>query len=73
VIAKSHVTGTHTGVLALPGIPSIPPTGKKVSLAEEVQTYTLRGGRLHALSTDARPDAGIPGLLTQLGVAVSPQ
>ena len=70
VIAKSHITGTHTGVLALPGLPPIPPTGKKVSLPEEVQTYTLKDGKLQALSTEARPDAGIPGLLSQLGVAV---
>jgi predicted ester cyclase len=65
VIAKSHITGTHTGVLALPGLPSIPATGKKVKLPEEVQTYTLKAGKLYALSTDARPDAGIPGLLAQ--------
>jgi len=70
VIAKSHITGTHTGVLALPGLPPIPPTGKKVRLPEEVQTYTLKDGKLHVLTTDARPDAGIPGLLAQLGVEI---
>ena len=70
VIAKSHVTGTHTGVLALPGLPPIPATGKKVSLPEEVQTYTLKDGKLQALSTDARPGTGIPGVLAQLGVAL---
>ncbi len=70
VIAKSHITGTHTGVLALPGLPPIPPTGKKVRLPEEVQTYTLKDGKLHVLTTDARPDAGIPGLLAQIGVEI---
>jgi predicted ester cyclase len=73
VIARSHITGTHTGVLALPGMPTLPPTGKKVSLPEEVQTYTLREGKLQALSTDARPDAGIPGMLAQLGMALPPR
>jgi predicted ester cyclase len=68
VIARSHITGTHTGVLALPGLPSIPATNKKVSLPEEVQTYTLKDGKLIRLVTDARPDAGIPGMLAQLGV-----
>jgi len=68
VIARSHITGTHTGVLALPGMPPIAPTGKKVALPEEVQTYTLKNGKLHTLVTDARPDAGIPGMLAQLGV-----
>ena len=70
VIAKSHITGTHTGVLALPGLPPIPPTGKKISLPQEVQTYTLRDGKLHILTTDAAPGTGIPGLLAQLGVEI---
>lgn len=68
VIARSHITGTHTGVLALPGMPPLPATGKKVSLPEEVQTYTLKDGVIQQLITDARPDAGIPGMLAQLGV-----
>lgn len=68
VVARAHITGTHTGVLAMPGMPSLPPTGKKVSLPEEVQTYTLRDSKLQSLATDGRPDAGIPGLLAQLGV-----
>lgn len=68
VIARSHITGTHTGVLALPGLPAIPATHKKVSLPQEVQTYTLKDGKLMRLVTDARPDAGIPGMLAQLGV-----
>lgn len=72
VIARSHITGTHTGTLSLPGLPPIPATGKKVSLPEEVQTYTLKDGKLHKLTTDARPDAGIPGMLAQLGVALPP-
>lgn len=70
VIAKSRITATHTGTLALPGMPPIPATGKKVALPEEIQTYTLKDGKLHNLTTDGRPDAGIPGMLAQLGVAV---
>jgi steroid delta-isomerase-like uncharacterized protein len=68
VVARAHITATHTGTLALPGMPSLPPTGKKVSLPEEVQTYTVKDGKLQALTTDGRPDAGIPGMLAQLGV-----
>jgi len=70
VIAKSHISGTHTGVLALPGLPPIPPTGKKVSLPQEVQTYTVKAGKLHVLTTDAAPGTGVPGLLAQLGVDI---
>lgn len=68
VIAKSRITGTHSGTLALPGMPPIPATGRRVSLPEEVQTYTLKDGKLQALATDGRPDTGIPGILAQLGI-----
>lgn len=68
VVAYSHIKGTHKGTLALPGLPPIPATGKKVALPEEVQTYTVRNGKLQSLVTDARPDAGVAGLLSQLGV-----
>lgn len=70
VIAYSHITGTHNGTLAIPGLPPVPPTGKKVALPQEVQTYTVKNGKLHSLVTDARPDAGVAGILAQLGVAL---
>src|SRR5689334_1551864 len=69
VVVRSHITATHIGTLQLPGLPPIAATGKQVALPEEVQTYTVRDGKLQALATDARPDAGIPGMLAQLGVA----
>jgi steroid delta-isomerase-like uncharacterized protein len=70
VIARSHITGTHTGVLALPGLPPIDPTGKKVVMPEEIQVYTIKDGKLQSLTTDARLDAGVPAMLAQLGVAL---
>jgi predicted ester cyclase len=70
IVAYSHITGTHMGPLALPGLPPIPATGKKVALPEEVQTYTVKNGKLQSLVTDARPDAGVAGMLAQLGVAL---
>lgn len=70
VIARSHITGTQTGILALPGLPPIEPTGKKVVIPEEVQVYTIKDGKLQSLTTDARPEAGVPAILAQLGVAL---
>ena len=68
VIAHSHITGTHTGTLTLPGLPPVAATGKKVALPEEVQIYTVRQEKLQSLVTDARPDAGVAGILSQLGI-----
>jgi predicted ester cyclase len=68
IVTYTHITGTHSGTLALPGMPPVPATGKKVVIPEEVHTYTIRDGKLHSLVTDARPDAGVMGLLSQLGV-----
>jgi predicted ester cyclase len=70
VIARSHIAGTQTGVLVLPGLPPIDPTGKKVMMPEEIQVYTIKDGKLQSLATDARPDAGVPAMLAQLGVAL---
>ncbi len=68
VVVKARISGTHTGTLALPGLPPIPATGKKISLAEERQEFTLVNGKLSKLTTDSSPDAGVPGMLAQLGV-----
>lgn len=70
VVTYAHISGTHKGTLALPGLPPIPATGKKVALPEEVLTYTVKNGKLQSLVTDARPDAGVAGMLAQLGVAL---
>lgn len=71
VVAYAHITGTQTGALRLPDMPPIPATGKKVTLPQETQTYAFKNGKLQSLVTDARPDAGVPGILSQLGVPVA--
>lgn len=70
VVVKSRITGTHTGTLALPGLPPVPATGKKVALPEERQVYTLSGGKLVKLVVDEVPGGGVPGMLAQLGVQI---
>lgn len=70
VVTFAHISGTHKGTLALPGLPPIPATGKKIALPEEVLTYTVKNGKLQSLVTDARPDAGVAGMLAQIGVAL---
>jgi len=65
---KHKITGTHTGTLALPGMPPIPATGKKIALPEEKEVYTFKGGKLAKMVGEPAPDGGVPGLLKQLGV-----
>ena len=66
---QAQVSGTNTGPLSLPmpGMPSIPPTGKKVSVPD---TYivTVQGDKVSHLQVDSPADGGIPAMLVQLGV-----
>jgi len=70
VTLKSYITGTHTGELALPGMPPVPATGKKVVLPEEKHEYTLKDGKLVRLVVESPPDGGVPGMLAQIGVTL---
>jgi hypothetical protein len=63
VKADLRITGTHTAVLALPGMPSIPPTGKSFMTVDRV-TATLRGDQVAAITVEP----GSPGIMQQLGV-----
>ena len=59
--------GTQTGSLSMPGMPTVPPTGKKVSVMD---TYilTVQGDKVSHITVDSPADGGIPGALAQLGV-----
>jgi hypothetical protein len=63
VKADTRITGTHTGVLALPGMPSIPPTGKSFMTVDHA-VATLRGDQVAAITVEP----GSPGIMEQLGV-----
>lgn len=66
---KAQVSGTNTGPLSLPmpGMPTIPPTGKKVSVPD-AYIVTVEGDKVSHLQVDSPADGGIPAMLTQLGV-----
>lgn len=70
VSATVQITGTHTGELELPmpGMPKIPPTGKKVALPREPITFTVKSGKLSRIETGNTPGGGVSGVLSQLGV-----
>jgi len=64
-------TGTHTGVFRMsefmPGAPDIPPTGKKLSVADKF-IFTVQGNKITGLRIDSPADGGLIGMLQQLGI-----
>jgi len=72
VKAVTHVTATHKGTLVapFPGLPPIPPTGKRFTQPEETTIITLRGNQLIEWKVVPVPDGGYPGILKQLGIEI---
>ncbi|MEJ2266332.1 MAG: ester cyclase [Anaerolineales bacterium] len=64
---KAQWSGTQTGALSLPGMPSIPPTGKKVSV-KDVYVITVQGDKISHLRVESPADGGFPATIAQLGV-----
>ena len=64
-------SGTNTGPLNLPmpGMPSIPPTGKQVSV-KDTYIVTVQGDKVSRLEVDSPSDGGLPAALAQIGVKV---
>ena len=70
VTVDLQVSGTQTGELSLPmpGLPKLPPSGKKVSLPKEPSTFTVKNGKVSRLDVASTPGGGVMGILSQLGV-----
>ena len=64
-------SGTNNGPLNLPmpGMPSVPPTGKQVSV-KDTYLVTVDGDKVSRLEVNSPPDGGIPAALGQIGVKV---
>jgi len=64
------VSGTFTGTLRAPflGVDEVPPTGKAAKNPDERVTATLRGGKIARFDVEQVPGAGVPGLLSRVGV-----
>jgi predicted ester cyclase len=62
-------TGTNTGPLSMPmpGMPSIPATGKKVSV-KDGYIVTVQGDKVSHLEVNSPADGGIPAAMAQMGV-----
>lgn len=66
---KARWSGTQTGPLDLgmPGMPTIPPTGKKVSV-NDTYLVTVQGDKVSHMTVESPMNGGIPGALSQLGI-----
>ena len=66
---KVHMSGTNTGAfnMGVPGVPSIPATGKKVSV-QDAFVATVQGDKVSALRIDSPAGGGLPAILAQMGV-----
>ncbi len=64
--------GTQTRPLSLgmPGMPTIPPTGKKVSV-NDTYLVTVQGDKVSHMTVESPSNGGIPGALSQLGINTS--
>jgi len=64
-------SGTNKGPLNLPmpGMPSIPSTGKQVSV-KDTYIVTVQNDKVSRLEVDSPSDGGIPAALGQIGVKV---
>jgi len=64
-------SGTNKGPLnmPLPGMQSIPPTGKGVSV-KDTYIVTVQGDKVSRIEVDSPSDGGIPAALAQIGIKV---
>jgi hypothetical protein len=62
----AHVTGTHTGTFALPGMAPIPPTGRAIALPPEPAWVRVADGKLIVYHVSKVAGGGIAGILAQI-------
>jgi hypothetical protein len=53
--------------MGMPGMPAVPPTGKKVSV-KDTYIVTVQGDKVSQIQVESPADGGIPAMLAQLGV-----
>lgn len=72
VSLKVRISGTHLKELNLPlmGIRSVQATNKKFSLPEEKVDVTFKNGKITSFKVEIVANAGLPGILSQLGIKV---
>ena len=65
----AHLTGTHKGLLALPGHPPVEATGRTIQLPPQPAWIEIQNSKIFRYHVDPVAGGGVPGFLAQLGVA----
>lgn len=63
--------GTHSGPLALAGMPNVAPTGKTVQIPEHYFFYRVKDDRIVEIRPEQVPGGAPRGIFEQIGVNVS--
>jgi hypothetical protein len=66
VYAVVEVTGTHTGTLNVPGVVSLPASGRPLHNPAERIAITVRNGKAVEWEIEHTPGGGLSGILGQL-------
>ena len=68
VSAKVRLSGTNSSEFNIPDIPTHPATGKKFKLPQEIIEFEVRQNRITKVKVQENYDAGINGMINQLGI-----
>lgn len=60
-------SGTHTGPLALPGLPTVAATGRQVRIPPQYFSYRVTDGLICEIRPDPTPGGAPGGILAQIG------
>jgi hypothetical protein len=72
VMFETHITGTHRGVMELPGIPPSPPTERRIQGDPQTATFWFQGGKLVREEIVTPPGSDPMSVYKQLGIERMP-
>ncbi|HEX2687194.1 MAG TPA: nuclear transport factor 2 family protein [Kofleriaceae bacterium] len=68
VMFETRITGTHQGVMEIPGIPPSPPTQRRIQGDPQTATFWFKGGKLVREQIVTPPGSDPMSVYKQLGI-----